>query len=155
MSRKGSKVPLIIAATALLAACSEKPPTFITLKGDTLIGIAQMTFANGIKSAECAFSVKAIASGPEGSRATLTSGRVVYLTVPGGDTMIKRPIEAANLPDLFSKTTLHVGDTIESTRQGMSLSQPVHPIHGVVTFNYTTGDSKESKVTDPYAFTCH
>jgi hypothetical protein len=154
--RRSTRALLIIAAASVAgAACEPKETPTVTLKGDTTIGVAKLTFANGVSSAECSFSVDALATGPKGSSVTLTKGQVVYTLKQTGDTMMKRPIEAAAIPDFFEgKATIAAGTQVTSKRQGLSLSMPASPIRGIVTFDYTAGDAKETKTTAPFTFVC-
>lgn len=154
--RRSTRALILVAAASMAGtACKPKETPTVTLKGDSVINVARMTFANGVTSAECVFTVNATAAGPEGSSATLTQGRVVYLLKQTGDTMMKRPIEAAAIPDFFDgKATISVGTPITSKRQGLSVSQPTQPIQGYVTFDYTAEGAKEPKTTAPYVFVC-
>jgi hypothetical protein len=149
------RIFVALAAAITLAACGKREPTVVTLKGDSLIGVAKLTFANGAKSADCSFTVNATATGPNGSSATLTKGRVIYTFDQGGDTLMKRPIEPGAVADFFDgKTTVDVGAMLTSKRQGISVSEPVAPLRGSVTFDYVTTSSKDTATTQPYRFLC-
>lgn len=145
---------MLLAATVLVA-CAEPAPATVTLKGDSLVNVVHMTFAGGASSSECAFSVEAMAAGPKDSKVTLTKGRVIY-TLLTGDTMMKRPIEGAAVADFFEggSPQIMAGGKITSKRQGLSVSNPPQPLRGFVTFDFTVGDSRETKTSSPYTFVC-
>lgn len=154
MSTK-SRIVIALAATTMLAACGKKEPTVVTLKGDSIYGVAKLTFPGGAKSADCSFTVTVSATGADGGTATLTKGRVIYTFAQTGDTLMKRPIEPGAVADFFDgKTTVTVGTAVTSKRQGISVSEPVSPLRGTVTFDYVTGKSKDTTTTTPYVFVC-
>ena len=155
MSYRSSKLIVLAAAAALLGACEKPAPAALILSGDSIEGVSLQEFAGGIKTAECAFEVNAEVTGPEGSSITLTGGNVTYVFKETNDTMMKRPLDAASLKDFFDgKMTLEAGRKVTAKRQGMSLSQPVRPIVGTVTFDYTVDGKSESKKSTPYTFIC-
>jgi hypothetical protein len=146
---------VILMSAAFLPGCEGKAPPTVELSGDTLRSVALLTFPGGVKSAQCDFDLKAKNTGSGKSAITLTKGRLVY-TTPSGDTLISKVIDGGALSDFFGGTTsIEAGKTIASTKQGLSMSQPVQPIRGTVTFDYRlTGKSQEA-TTKPFCFLCH
>lgn len=155
--RLNRPVPALIlsVATALAAACTKPVPASVKLQADSIWPVARMTFAGGQTNAECGFIVNAVADGPSRTSATLVRGLVIYTLEQSHDTIMKRPVAGKDVALFFDgKTTVEAGSKITSRRQAISMSQPVVPMRGFVTFDYTTKDSKDTLTTPAFTFIC-
>ena len=51
-------------------------------------------------------------------------------------------------------TSIAAGTKVKSRRQGISLSVPVNPVRGSLTFSYHGAGADTARTTDPYVFIC-
>jgi hypothetical protein len=155
-SRFHTRVLILAGAIAGLTGCDRGQPMSIQLKGDSITAVAKLSFPGGIETAECGFSVNAIATGAEGDTATFTQGRLVYTLLQSGDTMMARSLDAASVASFWEgdKPVVAAGSSITSKRQGISVSIPVQALKGELTLDYTTTKSKETQTAPPFRFTC-
>ncbi|MEO5510421.1 MAG: hypothetical protein ABIS27_07300 [Longimicrobiales bacterium] len=154
--RNQTRVLILAAAVAGLAGCGRAEPLKVQLQGDSITDVATLSFPGGIQTAECGFTVDAVATGSKGDTATFKQGRLVYTLLGSGDTMMARPMDAASLASFWEgdKPVVAAGSSIKSKRQGISVSIPVQALQGELTFDYETTKSKETQTTAPFRFTC-
>ena len=145
-------------ATACLfvVGCERPEPVVLTLQGDSIILAAELTFEGGARSGECAFSVTAVATGPEGTAANVKSGSVVYTLAQTGDTLMNMPLDSVALASIFKgATSIAAGSSVEGSRQAISISTPVPPLRGRMTLDYTTEGVDSTLTTAPFNFKCN
>jgi hypothetical protein len=147
---------VFVTSVALTAACDAGGETTVALRGDSIGVVKLQNFAGVGQSGECQFSVEAVASGSESDTVTLVQGRVVYTSETSGDTLITWPIDPAAAGGFWESNSnrLAGGASVKSKPQGISASVPIQPMRGVITFDYTAGDSTDTKTTEPFTFVC-
>jgi hypothetical protein len=140
----------------IAGGCDRLRPVTMTLHGDSVAPVALLDYPKGVKGAECGFTVEAEVTGPEGESATLSGGSIVYSMVQTGDTMFVVPVTGDALAHFWEvpTTSIAAGTTLKSKRQGISLSVPVNPVRGSLTFTYTGAGADSARTTDPYVFVC-
>ncbi len=154
--RNRSRILIPAVFIGLMSACSKPEPLKVMLQGDTLTSVAKLEFPGGITTAECGFTVNAVATGEEGDSARLGKGTIVYTMQATGDTMITRPIEAATVASFWEgdQAVVSAGSSLTSKRQGISVSLPVQPLRALVSFEYTGTDGSATQTTEPFAVVC-